>query len=790
MIGYAKLLLITLFVIWSQGVYGQQRTIRQEMELLHQKWGVSFLYDGNLKLDVPYRGPSVLYLTLDRALKLLLKDTNIEGKVNGKYILLRMRDKVEKGNKEDEYFVMKNLSEVKVIGSIHSPVLSAQTGKKTLTAADLDAEYSLLSSPDVIKMIQRFSGVSEGIELSSGMYVHGGNEDENLFIIDDMPLYQTNHSLGLFSAFNTDVIREVDFYKSGFPARYNGRLSSVMDVRTQDGDLNEYHGTYSIGLLDGRFQMEGPIVKGKTSFNFGLRRSWMDVVTTPLLALANKGSEDKVKLAYAFHDINGKITHVFSDRSKTHLSVYSGVDNYKVVDESQWAIEKSYTENHLNWGNLNTVLHWDYRVSDDWSAHFSGIYTHNRSSFRYVDEEKMRYDNDGFKVVDQVENSYKSTITDVGWKAGFDYRPNSHHKVCFGVNYFNHRFMPQRISKHFYYSSEEDTMRIAGGKVVGANEVSFFVEDEMNVSGLFNVNLGANVSLFKVDGKCFKYVDPRLAFKFQLNGQSSLKLSYTQMTQFVHRVTNTYLEMPTSYWVPTTKELKPSRANQLAIGYYAQMSPNCFWSVEGFYKYSNRLLQYGHWLGVAPPATNWNENIMVGSGQSYGVEVDGMYKKGKVSVEAAYTLSWSKRKFSELYDKWYFDKFDNRHRLNVTARYKASDKVQWYAAWTFHSGNRMTLPTQYVNLPVNSGEAGAIDYIYEQPNNVVLPVYHRLDVGVDFRRRTAKNNERIWNISIYNAYCRQNTMYVKIKQQEDGTFVAKSKGLIPVIPSFSYTYKF
>ena len=223
-----------------------------------------------------------------------------------------------------------SLKEVVVVADLNASLRTTQTGKVSLTSEQLNTEFSLLSSPDLVKTLQNIPGVASGTELLSGMYVHGGKNDENLFLLDGTPLYQINHLGGLFSAFNTDIIKNVDFYKSGFPARYGGRLSSVVDVRTKEGNMKEFHGTFSLGLLDGRVQFEGPIIKDKTSFNIAMRRSWADLFTAPAFFLLNRSNpDDKKNVRYAFHDINGKITHRFSDNNKLSLSVYSGNDLLK-----------------------------------------------------------------------------------------------------------------------------------------------------------------------------------------------------------------------------------------------------------------------------------------------------------------------------------------------------------------------------------------------------------------------------------------------------------------------------
>ena len=269
-----------------------------------------------------------------------------------------------------------SLKEVVVVADMNAPLRTTQTGKVFLTSEQLNTEFSLLSSPDLVKTLQNLPGVASGTELLSGMYVHGGKNDENLFLLDGTPLYQINHLGGLFSAFNTDIIKNVDFYKSGFPARYSGRLSSVVDVRTKEGSMKEFHGTFSLGLLDGRVQFEGPIIKDKTSFNIAIRRSWADLFTAPVFFLLNRSNpDDKKNVRYAFYDINGKITHHFSDNNKLSLSVYSGNDLLKAKAQQVFDKGEHYDSDFkAKWGNLTTALTWNCQITPKLSGSFTGAH--------------------------------------------------------------------------------------------------------------------------------------------------------------------------------------------------------------------------------------------------------------------------------------------------------------------------------------------------------------------------------------------------------------------------------
>jgi len=688
------------------------------------------------------------------------------------------------------------LPDVLVVGDLNSPLLSTQTGRRSFSQSDIKTGYALLSSPDVVKTLQRVSGVAEGVELASGLYVHGGNNDENLFLLDGTPLYQINHTMGLFSSFNADVVKNVDFYKSGFPARYGGRLSSVVDVRTNDGDMQQVHGSVRLGLLDGGIQLEGPLQKGKTSFNIALRRSWLDLVTRPIFAIVNhnaKPEDDKVNINYFFHDFNAKVTHLFSKHSRLSLSTYWGQDKLTTKDDDNGG-ELDYrevTKNRFNWGNFNTSLDWTYIVSPKFFAHVSGVYTYSLSKLLSKDDYNSGMDSE-ITSHEYNEHSHHSTINDIGYRTSFDYRPSPHHHLRFGHDFTYHYFRPQTSNQININADNEqgDTLQNRAASRLSATEWNVYAEDEMTLNNRWSLNGGVNMALFHIQGKTFTTVDPRAAVKYQVSPRLSLKASYTTMTQFMHKISNAYIDLPSDYWVPTTRRLHPMHSHQWAAGAYWQ--PNRHWllSLEGYYKWSSHLLQYTNWLGLQPPADSWDTKVAEGHGRFYGLELDAHYAAHRLQLDASYTLSWNKRKFDNYYPDWFYDKFDNRHKANVSVRYHYGKGSCLYAEWMYHSGNRLTLPTQYVNFP-DLGQGGSLDFLYAKPNNVSAPAYHRLDIGVDVHHRTKHGHERIWNWSIYNAYCHLNTMWIDLKYDSDrGAIRAKPKGYIPIVPSFSYTFKF
>ena len=368
-------------------------TVEDMMEQVKSIYPVSFVYDSSIKLNIPYSGKKPSMVSLENSLETIFSNTGIKWEINGDYVILKRlssytlsgyiyqengetvinatvwditsntgtltnehgfysltlnegkhkirfshiscgeqtEDITLKGNKSQNIYLKADyrINEVVVTADLNSPIYTTQTGKVSLTAKDFVSGNNFMSSPDVVKKLQSLSGVASGTELISGLYVHGGGNDENLFLLDGTPLYQVNHAGGLFSAFNTDIVKNIDFYKSGFPARYGGRLSSVVDVRTNDGNMKEYHGSFTLGLLEGRIQFEGPIVKNRTSFNVAMRRTWLDLFSAPAIAIMNSSSRDKINTRYAFHDINAKITHIFSEKSRADISLYSGNDILK-----------------------------------------------------------------------------------------------------------------------------------------------------------------------------------------------------------------------------------------------------------------------------------------------------------------------------------------------------------------------------------------------------------------------------------------------------------------------------
>lgn len=825
------------------------RTINEGMEYIQKTFNVSFVFDADIDTHIIYKGGSLEGMSLRKALATLFRGSGISYRLKGRYVILKRgnssssmassssRSSLTRGTRKTSQTIKTRktreptpsplptdsteLGEVVVTGDFNSPLIWTQTGRRNFAHDDIQTEFSLASSPDLIKALQRISGVTTGVELASGLYVHGGDADENLFLIDGSPLYSVNHTLGLFSSFNTDIVHDVDFYKSGFPARYGGRLSSVVDVHTADGSFQQFHGSYRIGLIDGSFQIDGPIRKDKTSFNFGLRRSWLDLVTRPILAIYNHNHDDATSLSYFFHDLNAKVTNIFNPRSRMSLSLYSGEDRLDAKDD--WSDDygsyksKDNTEEKFSWGNLNAALDWQYKFSTKLTGKFTAFYTYNRAKIWDLSDEGT-IENEKETYTNRSIHSYHSTINDIGVRTAFDFRPSRHHHIRFGTDYTWHSFRPQ--SRHdetlFGDAGQVDTTRLVSHNSHKAHEWNVYAEDEVTVNDRWSFNAGVNASLFHITGKTFASADPRFAIKYQVSPRLSFKTSATLMSQYVHKIANSFIELPTDYWVPTTARLRPMKSLQWAGGIYFQPDSHWLLTLEGYIKRTRHILQYASWTGLEPPAEQWDKMVMDGRGRFYGLELDATYKAGDLTLQGAYTLSWNKRKYDDFYPEWYYDKFDNRHKANLSARWKLSPKVSAFAVWTFHSGNHITVPTQYVEMPnvpdgkpviFNNGysythqsdgtssywlsnEYEGEGFIYEKTNNLTLPAYHRLDVGFDFKHKTRHGHEIVWNVSAYNLYCHMNSMYVDIDFDQNGRMRVRNHAYFPIIPSVSYTYRF
>ncbi len=706
-----------------------------------------------------------------------------------------------------ELDLMSELKEVTVYGKEGSKIERTQMSMVEIPTATLTKIPVLLGEPDILKVIQLLPGVQSGTEGTSGIYVRGGGADQNLFLLDGVPVYNASHLFGFFSVFNPSAINTVKLYKGGFPARFGGRLSSVIDIRMKEGNMKEFKGEFSIGLISSRFSVEGPIKKDKTSFIISGRRTYLDLLARPAMKIANNSTEGSDFVAgYYFYDLNAKINHIFSERSRLYFSSYIGLDKAYSNEESYYVYEHvRYDEKYksgLKWGNITNALRWNYVFNPKL---FSNVtLTYSNYNFNVGEETFNLNTRDKTRTEDIFD--YNSGIEDLALKVDFDYFPSKAHSVKFGAENIFHKFSPG--VNHVKYAgggiAEENSDTTYGNSSVQANELRLYAEDILELSPKFKMNIGGHFSLFNVQGKDYTSFEPRASLRFLGSERWSLKASYAKMSQYIHLLTTSTISLPTDLWLPATKKVKPQISHQWAVGGFYNLPKGFEVSVELFYKTMNNLIEYKEGASFTGIGSGWESKIETGKGWAYGMELMVEKKIGNTTGWIGYTLSKSDRKFENLnFGKIFPAKYDRRHDISLALTHKFNERTDIGATWVFGTGNAATLALQKYSSGYYTGTyygSSGIEY-YGGRNNYRQPSYHRLDVGVNFHKQK-KRGIRTWSFGVYNAYSRQNPFYLywgynnTSGYSEDGWYYEDSKralkqvSLFPLIPSVSYSFKF
>lgn len=784
---------------------------------LIEQTGKNFVYSSELLQDFKVT-LNAKNKPLNYVLSEMFHNTSIEYKIKGNNVILkRKKQKIKPDNiksstisvktpiENDQSIKTTTLDEVVIVSRLEAPqVETSEIGAKKVTAEEVRNTPVLFGEADVIKALQTQPGVIEGMEGLAGMYVHGGNADENLYMLDNVPLYQVNHFAGLFSAFNTDIIRYIDFFKSSIPAKYDGRLSSFMDVRLQNGTRDGHHGSARLGLTSGAFNISGPVGK-KTTYLVGLRRSWFDVLTIPFVAIANSYNEDeKLRFNYYFMDFNASVKHRFSPKATAFVSFYFGDDNLKTGTESKCLDKLNYYGSFdddiydMHWGNLIAQAGLNYRFNDNLSSEFTAAYTRFFSNMHhdYTNREKS---------TDNIEESHSilttnNNINDWIIRGDFDWNPNENNHVRFGAGYTRHSFLPERTTREYIVDSTHLEARDSTW-TYGANEFNAYIEDDWKVNDRFRLNAGVHASIFNIGGKTKHGLSPRFSFSYRPDEDWAVKLAYARTTQYVHQLSQSYLALPTDQWIPVTGKFKPETADKISLGGYWHTQDGSYSvSIEGYFKWMNNILDYRDEYYLRPPFGMWNAQLCSGQGTAKGIDFKVEKILGNVTGHISYSLAWADRTFPDKNGgRTYPAKFDNRHTINVMLNWNISDKVQLNASWIGHSGNRFTFLNQVWNDPeFDRNEWYDLDYspLRSEINSYQLPFYHRLDLSC-----TVKNKRGYWTFGLYNAYCHMNTVAVRCGTRNfaetDGTNfsisgepVFKRVKLLPIIPSISYTWLF
>ena len=706
---------------------------------------------------------------------------------------------------------------------------SSQMSALEMPVEQLKAVPVLFGEADIIKAIQLLPGVQSASEGTGGMYVRGGGPDENLFLLDGIPLYNVNHLGGFFSAFNADAVKNVTLYKGSFPARFGGRLSSVLDVTTNNGNDKEIHGNASIGFISAKLNIEGPIVKEKTTFCLSARRTYADFMLRPLVQRLATDVDGKAKLVagYYFYDLNAKVTHTFSDKSRLYATFYHGDDDVytKVRTESSLA-EDQYLDYANNWGNTVGGLRWNYVLGPKLFMNLSVAYTQYKNHMK-VGIEKTAILDDGSEQLSTINGNYVSSIYDLTERLDFAYTPTPDHNIQFGTYYTRHWIRPSVASGSIdYYDQiqmnsawqmdtvlQEDTVR--------ANEVVLFAEDDWSINDVFKINYGVNVSGFGVEDVFYPSVQPRISGRALLGENLSLKVGYAYMSQYMHLLSTTSVSLPTDLWVPSTHRIPPMKAHQMAAGICYNTDIGVDLSIEGYYKHMTDILEYKDGATSIGSTVGWEELVCLGDGWTYGVELLAQRNYGDLTGWVAYTWSRTTHLFDrpgqELNNgKPFPAKYDRRHDLSIVLTYKINKRIDISGTWVFSTGNTATLamekypvatddPDTYNSTP---NMTTTLSHVSSR-NNFRMPNYHRADISVNFHRtfKQSKSNlpeeagskawrpkmRRTFNISIYNLYNRANPYLTYTSSQY--SYQGYSKALVqlsifPILPSIAYTLYF
>ncbi len=659
----------------------------------------------------------------------------------------------------------------------------------------------LFGEADVLKTIQLMPGVQSGAEGFSGIYVRGGGPDENLLLLDGISLYNAEHMLGLFSIFQPEAVKKVTLYKGSFPARYGGRTSSIIDVRTNDGNLHETHGTVGVGVLCDKFHLEGPIAKGRTAYSISARGMHTFLFDGILRAA-------KVPANYYFFDMNGKLTHWFSDRDRLFLNAYYGRDIFHFMEEDEYEITGGSNEyrkyddkTHIRWGNLLTSARWNHVFNGRLFSNATVAFTDYRMRMGYTTSEKSQ-DTEYFY---KYKFDYGSGIRDLTAKIDFDYTPAPRHIIKFGGEYVNHAYIPEtyttvekendkgQMVTDTTYTNKKEKNRLG-------HEMSFYIEDDFTVGGWLTLNPGVHLAMFLTSGRTYWSPEPRMSAKVDFGKGVSVKAAYSRMAQYVHLLSSAQITLPIDLWVPITRNIKPVTADQYSLGLYYNGLPGWEFSVEGYWKDMHNVLEYKDGVSFMASSQSWEDNVVMGDGRAYGVEVFIQKTIGKTTGWLGYTLAKSDRVFSNGLinnGERYPYRYDRRHNISLVVNQQLGKKWDLSAVWTFATGGTTTIPERESIVMLPDGTFTQIDYAPHR-NNYRLPPSHRLNIGVNYHKRL-RRGESIWNFGVYNAYNRLNPNFVYYKADTRGdsksslyTRKAKLKSvtILPIIPSFSYTYNF
>lgn len=676
------------------------------------------------------------------------------------------------------------LSEV-VISAEKTIVDDIQMSSIILPLKNVQKLPVLLGERDILKMIQLFPGIQTGTEGTTGLYVRGGGPDQNLILLDGVPVYNVDHLFGFFSVFHPDAIQHIQVFKGGFPARYGGRLSSVIDIRMKEGNKKKYTGSLNTGIVSTSIALEGPIKKDTASFMFTARRTYIDLLTIPIFKMVNPNTT----AGYFFYDLNLKTNYIISSKDHIFLSIYTGKDKAYLKYKDTYQDITENIKSSLEWGNVTTAFRWNRMIH---KKLFSNV-TLTLSRFQFEIEQKYSEHSSALNTENTFAFKYFSGIYDWAIKTDLEYYIRPGHKMTFGFSDIYHTFLPGVST--FSTTGEQPEMNTTltfGNRKIYAHEMAAFVEDEISLAERWLFHHGIRFSAFPVQDTFYYSVEPRINARYRLNNQWALKSSYVFMKQYILLLTNSTIGLPTDLWLPVTKKIHPMNAWQVAAGVFHLYRNTLELSVEGYFKKMKNVIEYKEGASFFTLADSWENKITAGSGTSYGVEFFIKKDAGNTTGWIGYTLSWTTRLFKDLnMGKPFPYKYDRRHDIGIALSHQFSENIDAGIVWVYGTGTAFSLPietypsasfTSYFFIP-------EVQY-YEGRNQFRAPAYHRLDLGVNIHQQYTRS-KHTWSFYIYNLYNRKNPFVIMFTTDHtSGRKRLTQFSLFPLIPSISYSLKF
>lgn len=642
-------------------------------------------------------------------------------------------------------------------GKMKEDLAAAQMGKTDLPVSMLAKVPSLAGEPDVLKALQMTPGVKRGVEGGIGTYVRGGNKDENLMLLDGAPVYNAGHLLGFFSVFNTATLKEVQLYKSTFPSRYGGRLSSVTDIKTKDGSMNTYKAGLGLGIISSSLQVQGPLINDKLSFMIAGRRTYLDKIVKTI--------------PYHFYDINVKLAYRPDDNNRIWLSLYKGNDVLNMQQQGADSLKGDFTLNSgMKLGNNIASLRWLYRpVEGNTSREITAYY----SGFRYQVDGSLRSN----------MLSVRSDIKDMGLKAEWKGQQGQHTWYA-GASAAYRLFHPNTVQSG---GAALEQFPSRSGQKMGNAEVAAYIQDDITLSERWQLNAGLRLSGSIAGNKFYWNPEPRAALRYLINENNSIKVSYARMAQYMQLVSSSSLSLPTDLWYPVTERIRPGISDQVSAGYYHVIpGAGITLSAEVYYKRMQHLVEYREGA-LLVLNDNYEEELVRGNGKSYGLELFAGKTEGRFSGWVGYTLSYARRQFDSLNaGKEYAARYDRRHDFSLVGIAEISKSWSLSATATYATGAPFTgQEGQYV-VPKPDFSGVDILPVYTSRNAMKLSASFRVDLDLQYKFRLGKHISGDAHLSVYNLLNRtQSSRVTRSWNEEKKAYVYQQEGLFGMITAAS-----